>query len=116
VGDINAIGSNVKRLLLLAALLAVSPARAAEVFVCEADRSLAFVYDAATQKWDGRMFPASGRTWIVRAVTQEERGVMGLPEQACVVQPDGVAQIERRMPRARVSTPQLDVNAPDEFV
>ena len=83
-----------KRLLLVIALLAVSAARAAEVFVCEADRTLAFVYDGATQKWDGRQFPGDGRTWIVREVTQEERGVMGLPEQAFVVQLDGVAQIE----------------------
>lgn len=85
-----------KRLLLAAALLAATPAWSAErteVFTCEADRTLALVYDAATQKWDGRMFPETGQRWVVREVTKAERSVMGLPEQAFVVQLDGQAQI-----------------------
>lgn len=71
-----------------------APAQAAEVYVCEADRTIAFVLDTPTQKWDARMFPGEGRTWIVRAVTKDESSVMGLPAHAFVVQLDGEAQIE----------------------
>jgi len=82
------------RALLAMFLLGAAPARGAEVFVCVADRTMAILYDTATQKWDGRMFPADGRTWIVREVTEEESKVMGLPAHAFVVQLDGEAQIE----------------------
>jgi len=82
------------RWLLAGLLLAATGASGAEVFVCEADRTIAFVYDAATQKWDARMFPGEGRTWIVREVTKEESAVMGLPANAFVVQLEGEAQIE----------------------
>ncbi len=86
-----------KQLLLAAALFAAIPGWSAdgtEVFTCAADRTLALVYDAATQKWDGRMFPDNGQRWIVREVTKAESSVMGLPENAFVVQLDGRAQIE----------------------